>query len=1324
MNEVAKVAERSVAAKNKSGKHVSSQFIRDIAPFFQARSITYVDVGAYVGDVYEALAKSEIKLLDAYLIEPNPNSFRTLEATVAGVASMHKAACHNLAISSHAGKVVMQDSEDMTRVVSTEDNAEGDGGGRTFVVSTMTLDEFAQKQGIQRISLLKIDVEGHELDVIKGAGSLFASERVDVLYVEAGMNPESTQQTYFRLIEDALHEYGYRAFKIYEQTHEWAEDNPVLRRVNVAFMSSAFAAANPYKLSREIHQLRKENELLAESKTQLEQRKAALETDLRSQASRADEYKKQAAKLLESSENERKRFLEIADDLGQVKDKVSWVRKRVARIGETQTKDQEEIVAIKEGMGRVEETFARMQGEFVSVKSGVADVAGALREWIADAERSAIRRGEELRAGLARELEEQKLQSARERARKELARRDLDRVSSYAQQLEAGLRDVLDSRTWKVMEPYRFFVRMMKKAFTGRVELPIAPPARPIIETSPEGAIGANGKASQGAGFKTEGKYGRRQKPVAFPELGSAQLIQSAGGRTTADYAKALVASKTKKKPGSNRVPKECARIDAELKVSDYQQLFRLMRQYETELATESGYLLYSFLLVLMTSKISAYGVGVKALDTVFAMYAGKRDQLLAAYGSAAYERFVANAAIDLTRVGRYADARELLDAEIGHGITGLLPVRAEIAWIHDPELALRDLERYLRTGAKGASALLYKHLALNVLGTGASALSIANDGHRELILVDALRSKLDGDFAAFRDGFNRFFEAQGLSGPVPVSETEFAFGRLSAEGARVITDGPLVSVIMTTYNSSATLDYAVRSVLDQTYANIELLIVDDCSSDGTREMLQEIAERNPRVRVLLNETNLGTYGAKNRAMEVAKGEFMTCHDSDDWAHPQRIESHVREMQVASGLMATRSYWLRMDEVGEVQFRRWGKKFIHPNPASVFFRREVVERIGYFDSVRFGADSEYIARIKRVFGREAVRDMKQVLALGLHHDQSLTRAGAGAMGDEQYSPTRSAYHYSKIEWHSLTGDDDLYIEARPGRRRFWAPDGALDDNLPGNSGEVSLGQQYPGLVDNKDASLFVFGISLAGKQSDEGWARTQFILARTLRSLLNQSDPRFRVVICGHERPDLPALDDPRVIFMTADIPKPKGSSQYRDDKMWKRRLIGAALRNLGGGYFFPLDADDLVHRDLVHHVLADDNRRGYNIDRGYVEDFAGGRIAPVPGVWSVSFDRVCGSSAVIYFEPEDLPRNGKMEGALYFNHFQSHAYWPIVAEEWGRPLDSVPFPAAVYVVNHEQNLSFGLQRAGRRSENVVRAIERTALADRDAILSEQFSQS
>jgi glycosyltransferase involved in cell wall biosynthesis len=102
----------------------------------------------------------------------------------------------------------------------------------------------------------------------------------------------------------------------------------------------------------------------------------------------------------------------------------------------------------------------------------------------------------------------------------------------------------------------------------------------------------------------------------------------------------------------------------------------------------------------------------------------------------------------------------------------------------------------------------------------------------------------------------------------------------------------PLVTVYIPTYNRRDLLQRAVNSVLDQDYDNIELIIVDDCSKDDTVEYLQSISEK-PGIRYFVNHTNSGACASRNRAIEEARGEFITGLDDDDYFMANHISSFV-----------------------------------------------------------------------------------------------------------------------------------------------------------------------------------------------------------------------------------------------------------------------------------------------------------------------------------------------------------------------------------------------------------------------------------------------
>lgn len=118
----------------------------------------------------------------------------------------------------------------------------------------------------------------------------------------------------------------------------------------------------------------------------------------------------------------------------------------------------------------------------------------------------------------------------------------------------------------------------------------------------------------------------------------------------------------------------------------------------------------------------------------------------------------------------------------------------------------------------------------------------------------------------------------------------------------------PLVSVLMTAYNREKYIVEAIESVMDQTYQNWELIVVDDGSTDNTVAIARSFEARDGRIKVYINEKNLGDYQNRNRAASYAKGEFLKYLDADDLMYPWCLDAMVLCMQkfpeAAYGLIA------------------------------------------------------------------------------------------------------------------------------------------------------------------------------------------------------------------------------------------------------------------------------------------------------------------------------------------------------------------------------------------------------------------------------------
>lgn len=102
---------------------------------------------------------------------------------------------------------------------------------------------------------------------------------------------------------------------------------------------------------------------------------------------------------------------------------------------------------------------------------------------------------------------------------------------------------------------------------------------------------------------------------------------------------------------------------------------------------------------------------------------------------------------------------------------------------------------------------------------------------------------------------------------------------------------GPLISVIIPSYNRAHLINEACTSVLSQTYSNIELIIVDDCSTDNTKEVVSSI--KDSRVHYYCLEKNSGACIARNLGIEKATGDYIAFNDSDDRWHSDKLEKQI-----------------------------------------------------------------------------------------------------------------------------------------------------------------------------------------------------------------------------------------------------------------------------------------------------------------------------------------------------------------------------------------------------------------------------------------------
>jgi glycosyltransferase involved in cell wall biosynthesis len=139
-------------------------------------------------------------------------------------------------------------------------------------------------------------------------------------------------------------------------------------------------------------------------------------------------------------------------------------------------------------------------------------------------------------------------------------------------------------------------------------------------------------------------------------------------------------------------------------------------------------------------------------------------------------------------------------------------------------------------------------------------------------------------------------------------------------------------------------------------------------------------------------QRNRGAYAARNHGLDMSTGEFITLHDADDWSHPQKIETQVKYMLSVDSCVACTSEMFRSEESLRVGVLRGDCSLISSNTSSLMFRKQpIVEKIGYWDNVRFGADGQMMRRIRMAFGKDSLHHINTgPLSFQRYTDKSIT----------------------------------------------------------------------------------------------------------------------------------------------------------------------------------------------------------------------------------------------------------------------------------------------------------------------------------------------
>ncbi|MEU4421028.1 glycosyltransferase family A protein [Actinoplanes sp. NPDC024001] len=382
----------------------------------------------------------------------------------------------------------------------------------------------------------------------------------------------------------------------------------------------------------------------------------------------------------------------------------------------------------------------------------------------------------------------------------------------------------------------------------------------------------------------------------------------------------------------------------------------------------------------------------------------------------------------ELLEAARTGDVRWLrrrrrrVDAGLLAGLAQTLALQDELPTDRDDALALYSLIR----AALGARAVPAAHQALHTqlvyAWQGPERARELLGGYRRMLRParETLEIDLANPYAGATGPEEPWLARFGALFPEPAPSLRAApeqvpFDRLTAEADRPADPAEeRVSVVVTAFRPGPGLLTAVRSIVAQSWPNLEIIVVDDASPPEHDAVLAEAESLDDRVRLLRLPANAGTYAARNAGVEAARGEFVTFQDSDDWSHPRRIELQLAPLLADPAVVATTSEGISVTD--DLVMTRPGIRRGRVNVSSLMFRRDAVtRRIGWFDAVRKAADSEFVERIEAAFGPRSVRRVARPLALIRLSEGSLSRSEIRAFW---MHPARTAYMSAYRCWHA------------------------------------------------------------------------------------------------------------------------------------------------------------------------------------------------------------------------------------------------------------------------------------------------------------------
>jgi glycosyltransferase involved in cell wall biosynthesis len=231
----------------------------------------------------------------------------------------------------------------------------------------------------------------------------------------------------------------------------------------------------------------------------------------------------------------------------------------------------------------------------------------------------------------------------------------------------------------------------------------------------------------------------------------------------------------------------------------------------------------------------------------------------------------------------------------------------------------------------------------------------------------------------------------------------------------------PFVSVLMTAFNREKYIEEAIKSVLNSSYINFELIIVDDCSKDNTISIIRSYEAKDTRIKVFTNDHNIGQFENRNLAVSYAGGKYIKFVDSDDYIFPDTLQIMVDCMEkypeAAMGICQISNkedkYFPELIDPETIYKQHfYGEEVLRYGPTGVIINKQIFDSLGGFNHHKYTGDTEFWLKISALY--PIVKLKPGLVFWRVHPEQEFN------YGNISYSYVEDAY---KAYMHALKSNN-------------------------------------------------------------------------------------------------------------------------------------------------------------------------------------------------------------------------------------------------------------------------------------------------------------